>query len=102
MMTYIKGVSTLEYDVSLCTGCGMCKNVCPHNVFQIIDKKADIIDKDLCMECGACMMNCPVSALTVQKGVGCAAAIITSKLKGRDEISCGCSGDDKTTSGGCC
>jgi NAD-dependent dihydropyrimidine dehydrogenase PreA subunit len=101
-LTYLKGVSTLEYDISLCTGCSMCKAVCPHPVFQIINKKAEILDKVLCMECGACMMNCPVAALTVQKGVGCATAIISSKLKGRSEISCDCSGENKPGSGGCC
>ncbi len=100
-MTYIKNVTTLKYNKDLCTGCTMCINVCPHNVFRLNDKKVEIINKDNCMECGACMMNCPAAALTVNKGVGCAYAIIVSKLKGREEISCDCSGD-KGNSGSCC
>ena len=56
--TYLKNVSTLEYDSSLCIGCRMCIEVCPHNVFRMKDKKAEIIDRDRCMECGACEINC--------------------------------------------
>jgi len=39
------------------------------------------------MECGACAMNCPTDALTVQAGVGCAAAVINAAL-GRDGACC--------------
>ena len=49
IMTYLKGVSTLEYQKELCTGCGMCKMVCPYGVFQIQNEKAEIIEKDNCM-----------------------------------------------------
>ena len=46
-----------------------------------------IANKDACMECGACAMNCPTKALTVQAGVGCAAAVINSAL-GREGSCC--------------
>ncbi len=101
-MTYIKNTSTLEYEKERCTGCGMCLNVCPHGVFLLAAGKAEIVDKDLCMECGACMMNCPVEALSVEKGVGCAYAVIISKLKGRKEITCDCGGDEKPSTPDCC
>jgi ferredoxin len=94
---YLKNVATLELNDEKCTGCGMCTKVCPHNVFELNNNKAQIIDKDLCMECGACSNNCPFSAITVKSGVGCAAAIITGILTG-SEPTCGCSDDD----GGCC
>jgi len=58
-------------------------------------KKAVIVEKDLCMECGACALNCPAEALEVNAGVGCAVAIITGWITGK-EPTCGC-GD-----GGCC
>jgi len=34
------------------------------------------------MECGACATNCPTEAITVQSGVGCAAALINTALDG--------------------
>lgn len=94
---YLKNVATLELNAEKCTGCGMCINVCPHNVFLLSNNKVEIGDKDLCMECGACASNCPFSALKVNSGVGCAAAIIAGILTG-SEPSCGCSDSD----GGCC
>ena len=93
--SYLKGVTTLVYEQEKCIGCGRCIEVCPHTVFEIIEKKAFISDKDSCMECGACAMNCPVKAIDVNAGVGCAAAIIMSWFTGK-EPTCGC--DDV----GCC
>jgi len=87
---YLTRVSTLRIDSALCSGCGMCTMVCPHAVFQIENRKAKLVDMDRCMECGACARNCAANALTVQAGVGCAAAVIHGKLRGT-EPSCGCS-----------
>lgn len=58
--------------------------VCPHGVLAVKDKKASVVDLDGCMECGACSNNCPVQAVTVTPGVGCAAYIIQTWLKGKD------------------
>jgi NAD-dependent dihydropyrimidine dehydrogenase PreA subunit len=82
-ISYIKNVTTLKLDSEKCIGCGMCKNVCPHQVFQIQEKKALIINKDLCMECGACKKNCPVNAINVSEGTGCMGALIMSKITGK-------------------
>ncbi len=91
---YLKNVTTLKLDQSKCTGCKICTNVCPHNIFTIENKKASIQDHDGCMECGACALNCPVEAVTVSPGVGCAAYIIQSWIVGPENASCG--------SGNCC
>lgn len=91
---YLKNVSTLKLDQAKCTGCKICTNVCPHNIFIIENKKAVIQDVDGCMECGACAINCPAEAVTVAPGVGCAAYIIQSWIVGPENASCG--------SGGCC
>ena len=90
-LVYMKDVVTLELDPALCHGCRMCTRVCPHNVFEIIDKKARIINRDYCMECGACEKNCPEHAISVRSGVGCAAGIINGILR-NTEPSCDCSG----------
>ena len=95
-LAYIRNVSTLKLDGAACTGCGMCAVVCPHRIFSMEEKKAVVGDRDLCMECGACAMNCPSGALSVDKGVGCATAVIAGWTKGGPP-NCGC--DDGP---GCC
>ena len=87
---YLRNVVTLEYDPSKCNGCGLCVQVCPHGVFKMENKKAVIINMDSCMECGACAMNCKELAINVNKGVGCATAVLNSYLK-KTEPACGCS-----------
>jgi NAD-dependent dihydropyrimidine dehydrogenase PreA subunit len=93
----LKDVTTLIYDLDRCVGCGRCEEVCPHGVFEIVQRKAFITDRDLCMECGACAMNCPAKAVEVNAGVGCAAAIIFSWFTGK-EPTCGYENDDSN----CC
>ena len=91
-LRYISGVATLILDGDKCNGCRMCVEVCPHAVFEIADKRASVVDRDACMECGACQMNCPEGAVTVDAGVGCAAAVIAGALRG-SEPTCECSCD---------
>ena len=88
-LIYLKDVVTLALDEEKCVGCGMCLIVCPHAVLGMNNGKAGIENRDLCMECGACAKNCPTEALSVQAGVGCAAAVINTAL-GRDSSSCCC------------
>ncbi|MCL1809649.1 MAG: 4Fe-4S binding protein [Clostridiales bacterium] len=89
---YLKNVTTLAYSEKKCTGCGRCAEVCPHGVFYANGKKACILDRDACMECGACARNCPVGAINVNAGTGCAIAIITGWITGK-EPTCGCSSE---------
>jgi len=85
---HLTNVSTLRLDQDRCVGCRMCQNVCPQQVWEIRDKKAVIVDLDACMECSACAMNCAEEAITVRRGVGCAAAIITTALGGQKDACC--------------
>ncbi len=87
---YLKNVVTLDLDEAKCTGCGKCIEVCPHAVLERNNGKVRVLSRDKCMECGACARNCPVEAVSVEAGVGCAAAVINSAL-GRDASSCCCS-----------
>ncbi len=95
---YLDNVVTLTFDQTKCMGCGRCTEVCPHAVFKMVNGKAEMVDKNRCMECGACKKNCPFAAIEVREGVGCAYAIMLSKLTGK-EISCG--GESESGSG-CC
>jgi NAD-dependent dihydropyrimidine dehydrogenase PreA subunit len=92
-------VNTLRHDESLCIGCGMCSTVCPHAVFAPNGRVARLIHPEACMECGACQLNCPTGAVTVESGVGCAAAMIRAALTGQKEPTCGC---DPGPSSSCC
>jgi ferredoxin len=94
-LRYLSGVATLRLDASLCSGCGLCRQVCPHGVFGYEPGKAVVQDRDACMECGACALNCPEKALAVTPGVGCAQAILNGWRKG-EPPSCDCGG------GSCC
>lgn len=98
-MTYLKSVTTLNYNSEKCAGCGRCVEVCPRDVFEMKDKKANVLNKDRCIECGACALNCDFGAIAVNAGVGCAAAVIRGMLTGTEPV-CGCS--DNSGTGGCC
>jgi NAD-dependent dihydropyrimidine dehydrogenase PreA subunit len=80
--------NTLVLDVEKCNGCLMCVTVCPHNVFAIIEHRAQIVNSTDCMECGACKRNCASGAIRVHNGVGCASAMISSALLGKKEVTC--------------
>mgnify|MGYP001576509513 CR=1 FL=1 len=96
-LRYLPNVATLQLDRSICNGCRMCLTVCPHNVFMLENKRAVIADLDACMECGACQKNCPEEAIAVQAGVGCAYALIKSRIY-KTEVRCGC----ETEKASCC
>lgn len=96
-MRYLEDVVTLEYDETLCNGCGMCVHVCPHAVFALAEKRAVLVDRGACMECGACARNCEPQAIRVRAGVGCAAGILAGLAAGT-EPNCGC-GEDSSA---CC
>ena len=69
-LTYLKNVVTLRLNVENCIGCQVCTQVCPHQVFQMENKRARIVKIEACMECGACARNCPTAAIDVHSGVG--------------------------------
>ncbi|MFC1883781.1 mercury methylation ferredoxin HgcB [Thermodesulfobacteriota bacterium] len=111
-LVYLKNVATLKLDSQKCIGCGMCLEVCPHEVFSMNNGHAKIENHDFCMECGACALNCPAEAINVNVGVGCANAVINAAL-GRKSSSCCCvienEGEsdfpiitDKSHKSGCC
>jgi NAD-dependent dihydropyrimidine dehydrogenase PreA subunit len=83
-------LNTLEYEPALCSGCGMCVEVCPHAVFAMKGRVAVYAHPDACMECGACQRNCPARVIRVESGVGCASAMIQAALTGRKEVKCSC------------
>ncbi len=49
-------------DVTRCTGCGACVEVCPAGALTLVDGKA-YLDDALCRGCAACIPVCPADAL---------------------------------------
>ena len=96
---YLRDVVTLELSKEKCVGCGICIEVCPQGVIAMNDGTAHLENRDDCMECGACAINCPAEAITVEAGVGCAAAVISAAL-GRTNDACCCIIEKKDAS--CC
>jgi len=95
--------TTLAYNPERCINCGACSTVCPHRVFSPGKKTALLTAPAACMECGACQVNCPTCAITVESGVGCAAALIRVALTGKGEETCDCCGErGPTEENACC
>ncbi|MDP3564666.1 MAG: mercury methylation ferredoxin HgcB [Methanoregula sp.] len=92
--------NTLKLDPERCINCKRCTQVCPHGVFVEGHEHVELAHPAACMECGACALNCPAQAIEVQSGVGCAWAMISAALRGKDMDSgeCSCGGDE----GSCC
>jgi NAD-dependent dihydropyrimidine dehydrogenase PreA subunit len=86
----VSTLNTLKFNSKLCTGCGICVDVCPHGVFTLNSRTIHVVRGDACMECGACQVNCPFDAIQVDSGVGCAAAMIRAALTRREQAECGC------------
>jgi len=54
-----------KVDTDTCTGDGICVDVCPENVLEIVDEKAaTVADRvDSCIMCGQCVAVCPTESL---------------------------------------
>jgi nitroreductase/NAD-dependent dihydropyrimidine dehydrogenase PreA subunit len=48
-----------EVITKKCTGCGLCLEVCPSFVFEMMDNKAQVARGDWCIGCGQCGAVCP-------------------------------------------
>jgi NAD-dependent dihydropyrimidine dehydrogenase PreA subunit len=92
--------TSLKFYPEQCINCKRCTQVCPHAVFAEGKDHVEMVRPASCMECGACALNCPVQAIEVQSGVGCAWAMISAALRGKDMDSgeCSCGGSEST----CC
>jgi NAD-dependent dihydropyrimidine dehydrogenase PreA subunit/nitroreductase len=52
-------------DLEICRGDGICVDVCPENVLEILDGKAATVEsrQDNCILCGQCVAVCPTESL---------------------------------------
>ncbi len=55
----------LTIDKEKCTGCGECVDICPSEVLELKDEKAEVANIDECLGCESCVETCPESAITL-------------------------------------
>jgi NAD-dependent dihydropyrimidine dehydrogenase PreA subunit len=56
-------------DQSKCIKCGMCYDICPKGVFEIVEEHKKILNKypEKCVICEACVIQCPTAALSLEQ-----------------------------------
>ena len=55
-----------EVALEKCTGCGLCIEVCPSFVLELMDEKAGVVRAEWCSGCGHCGAVCPTEAIRHQ------------------------------------
>lgn len=65
--TRTKENGVIHVDPALCTGCGLCVEVCSDNSLVLLSEKAGPSDDALfgCIACGHCMAVCPEDAIRI-------------------------------------
>jgi NAD-dependent dihydropyrimidine dehydrogenase PreA subunit len=54
-------------DKDVCTGCGECVEICPVEVFELIDDKSEPVNADECIGCESCVEVCEDEAITIEE-----------------------------------
>lgn len=52
-------------DSSVCTGCGICVDVCPVQAIEMVDDIAKV-NPEKCTGTGTCVEACPVQAIALK------------------------------------
>jgi ferredoxin len=50
-----------------CSGCGICIDVCPNEVLDLVDDIAQPINESSCDGCGTCAEECPMGAVEISE-----------------------------------
>jgi NAD-dependent dihydropyrimidine dehydrogenase PreA subunit len=59
----------IHLNTECCTGCGVCIQVCPRNVYEMdsLTQKVGVVRPEDCVNCNACVNRCPVHCLEIMK-----------------------------------
>ena len=55
----------VKIDRKKCTNCMECIEVCPQEVFELVDGAPSHVHAEKCIECDLCMNICPEDAISV-------------------------------------
>lgn len=58
-------MSAVIIDKELCTGCGVCVDICPYKAIQLVNSKAEYSLAGECFSCGHCQAACPEDAFFI-------------------------------------
>lgn len=50
-----------------CTACEECVDICPVDVFEIVDHKSKPVNADECVGCESCVEVCPEEAIVIEE-----------------------------------
>ncbi len=56
-------------DEDLCTGCGICVDLCPTDAIQLNQNDQAEREADFCLGCGVCARSCPEEAISLKEGL---------------------------------
>ena len=54
----------ITVNTSLCARCGLCRKDCPHGLWSVTDRGAEIASQS-CLKCGHCVAICPEGAISM-------------------------------------
>ncbi len=57
----------VSVDKDKCEGCGECVDVCPVDVWELVDGKAEPVNAEECLGCESCVEVCEQDAITVEE-----------------------------------
>lgn len=57
----------LEVNNDKCNGEGKCADICPVEVWKVVDGKCVAVQADLCEGCESCVTECPSGAITLKE-----------------------------------
>ena len=57
----------ITVDNEKCEGCESCIEVCPTDVYEMNDGKADPVNMDECLGCESCIEVCEQEAITIDE-----------------------------------
>jgi NAD-dependent dihydropyrimidine dehydrogenase PreA subunit len=58
---------SVTVDPNKCNGCGECVDVCPVDVFEIVNGKAEPVNAFECLGCESCIEVCSNRAISMKK-----------------------------------